>query len=620
MARLYSLRKSQEILHWSYSKFKKKGQSLPKEKQEAMLRDLKNLEVAIWDKEREKASDLAHKITDFTNANFRKTPLQYVLEITIAIIIALAIAIVVRQMWFELYEIPTGSMRPSFKEQDHLTVSKTAFGLNIPLMTSHFLFEPNLVKRGGVIIFSGDGIPLPDTNTNYFGIFPYKKRYVKRLIGKPGDILYFYGGKIYGIDKEGKSIEELLEDPWMKKIEHIPFLSFEGERSFYQNNQMIFRLMNIPLAKFQVGALGTVKGEIFDGKQWIKEDPFSKENKDKIHSYGNFWGIDNFAMARLLTKEELENYTPFQAKDVGEGLLYLELRHHPNLTYPIPRLTKEGLRAQVSTFTTVIPLQEHHLQAIMDNLYTCRFVIKNGKGKRYDAESSSFRDGSPKFTNIPDGTYEFYFGKAQQIGWKGWTTTLPKDHPLYDLANVQKLFNLGIEMDTYFEPHSSSQSFSHRYAYFRDGNLYLMGAPILKKGDPTLTAFLENEENKVQKASQTQPYLPFKDPGPPIKDGVLNKEFIKIFGLKVPEKHYLVLGDNHAMSADSRVFGFVPEANLQGVPSFIFWPPGERWGSPPQTPYQLLTQPRLIVWSIAVAALLLWYLMRRRRLNKRLFT
>src|ERR1700733_2089534 len=140
MARLYSLRKSREVLHWSYSKFKKKKGNLPKEKLDAMEKDLRQLELAVLDKDQEKASNLAHKITVFTNANFKKTSLQYVLEITIAIIIALTIAIVVRQMWFELYEIPTGSMRPSFKEQDHLTVSKTAFGLNIPLMTKHFLF------------------------------------------------------------------------------------------------------------------------------------------------------------------------------------------------------------------------------------------------------------------------------------------------------------------------------------------------------------------------------------------------------------------------------------------------------------------------------------------------
>ena len=53
-------------------------------------------------------------------------------------------------------------------------------------------------------------------------------------------------------------------------------------------------------------------------------------------------------------------------------------------------------------------------------------------------------------------------------------------------------------------------------------------------------------------------------------------------GLHIPEKMYLALGDNHAMSLDSRIFGFVPEENLQGTPILLFWPPGERFGVPPQ--------------------------------------
>ena len=32
----------------------------------------------------------------------------------------------------------------------------------------------------------------------YIFILSGKKQYIKRLMGKPGDILYFYGGEIYG--------------------------------------------------------------------------------------------------------------------------------------------------------------------------------------------------------------------------------------------------------------------------------------------------------------------------------------------------------------------------------------------------------------------------------------
>jgi signal peptidase I len=71
-----------------------------------------------------------------------------------------------------------------------------------------------------------------------------------------------------------------------------------------------------------------------------------------------------------------------------------------------------------------------------------------------------------------------------------------------------------------------------------------------------------------------------------------------------------VLGDNHAMSADSRVFGFLPQENLQGVPDLIIWPPG-RIGHPNQTPYPLFTLPRLIIWSLAALIGLIWYLIHR---------
>jgi signal peptidase I len=82
---------------------------------------------------------------------------------------------------------------------------------------------------------------------------------------------------------------------------------------------------------------------------------------------------------------------------------------------------------------------------------------------------------------------------------------------------------------------------------------------------------------------------------------------MKSLGLKIPEKMYFVLGDNHAQSADSRVFGFVPEENLKGSPDIIFWPPGSRWGHLPQAASMLITLPRAIIWSLAWVLGIVWY-------------
>lgn len=623
--RLYSLHKAKQILRTSYTWYKKRGKQLATSHLQQFEGNLQHLDQAILNQDRTQANTLARELETFNHAHFKKTLFEYTYEIVVALLVALAVATVVRQSWFELYEIPTGSMRPTFEEQDHLTVSKLAYAINTPLKTEHLYFDPNLVQRGSIVIFSGDKVPIIDATTQFLWVLPYTKRYIKRCIAKPGDTVYFYGGHVYVVDKGGNWIEDLINGPWMKGLEHVPFITFEGRvTSASQQNYIYFNQMYKPIGRLSLIAPNSFLGEVFNGNEWVKDQPTAQKTPhDKIQTYSDFWGFRNYAMARILTKEQLKFDTTLNTEGLEDAPLYLELRHTPSLSYPMPKMERDyrGFGIYITPFKTVIPLDQSHLNALMDHMYTARFVIKDGKAYRYSLEQVRATNNQPAFPNVPDGTYEFYYGKAVRIGWGGIPYDLPSDHPLYAHTsdNIQKLYNLGIDLDQAYNPQPNQHFFPQRYAYFRNGDLYLLGGPIFLSQDAVLTAFHERETKLEQASSAAQPYVAFKDYGAPIKEGKIDKAFMDTFGVKVPEKQYMVLGDNHAMSSDSRVFGFIPENNLQGAPSLILWPPSSRLGAPMQKPYPIFNIPRLIVWSLIAAIALAWYFWRRHRMKQPVF-
>lgn len=621
----YSIRKSRSVFSWNYSRYKKKHSSLSPEKKLELENLLNKLDQALLQKNRQEASDLAHELESRGKEPLKKSFFEQAWEFIVVISVAVLVATVLRQMVFEPYEIPTGSMRPTFREQDDVFVSKTTFGINTPFATSHLYFDPALVQRTSILIFSGDNIDLPETDSKYLWIFPYKKRYIKRCMGKPGDTLYFYGGKIYGIDKDGNELNQLANSPWLDKVTYVPYFYMEGLVSRPKKNEFLFKQMHEPIGRMILLPSNKVLGEVFNGKEWVKDDPLAGlTSHDSIKTYSDFWGFRNYGMVRLLTKDQLLEHD-LDTKGLAEGILYLEIRHTPYLNYSntLFQQSSLGLRPLVGAFTTIIPLEQKHLDILMDNMFTARFVVRNGRASRYNYEGERFGPDSPLMPKIPDGTYEFYHGIAQRIGWGSIAWDLPKDHPLYshDPAHIQLLFNLGIDFNTIFEPKANNQYlYPIRYAFFREGDLCLLGAPLFQKDDPILIKFNADEKEKEKQATKNQPYIAFRDYGSPHReDGSIDKEFIKIFGLKIPEAGYLTLGDNHSMSADSRFFGFVPENNIQGAPDLILWPPGHRWGCPPQKPYPLMNFPRAIVWGILALIGFIWYAIHRYRISRPMF-
>lgn len=608
VAAFYSLNKSRRVLRQNYKYYRKKASSLEAEKKERVEALLKALQTAIIQKNPDIADRLARSLEESAKSLMPKTFLDKARDFILAVVFALAVAISIRQVWFELYTIPSGSMRPTLKEGDLLLVSKTDYGINTLSPTSHYYFDNSLVKRGSIVIFSGKDMDIHDVDTTYFYLIPGKKQFVKRLIGKPGDSLYFYGGTIYGVSANGRDLTELREAAF-DKLEHIPFISFDRHvqttpagRGLY--SPVVYYQMNEPVAKLTAQFNGTVQSEML-----------IRSAKD----FYDLWGFKNYGMARLLTPQEAKALHPLEAKDLDAAPLYLEITHHPSIKGARLERDEYGrVRPGLAKSVSLLPVSEEKAAELMRHMTTCRFSVKNGLATRYGSsfESKTFL---PMLSGVPDGTYEIQNGVAHSISFLGISSKLNAGHPLlkFDPEHVRQLYNLGIEIDTRFAPSAKQQSFApSRYVYFAHGDLYLMGQPIFFRNERTLVQFLQKEYRKQAASTPLSPYAPFDDAGAPLKsDGSVDVEFVRKMGLKVPDNMYLVLGDNHAMSGDSRQFGFVPQDNLRGGASVLLWPAGSRWGRLPQAAIEHFTLPNGVVLSFFLLSALGTTIYIRRKYN-----
>jgi signal peptidase I len=127
-----------------------------------------------------------------------------VVELVKTIVIAVAIAIGIRTIAFEPFNIPSGSMEPTLLIGDYLFVSKYAFGYSTySLPWGIRLFSGRILgrvpERGDVVVFK-----LPRDN---------KTDYIKRVIGLPGDRIQVKEGilQINGEPVKRERIEDFVD-------------------------------------------------------------------------------------------------------------------------------------------------------------------------------------------------------------------------------------------------------------------------------------------------------------------------------------------------------------------------------------------------------------------------
>ncbi|MBX7232617.1 MAG: signal peptidase I [Bdellovibrionales bacterium] len=110
------------------------------------------------------------------------------------------LALVVRWAFFETYEISSQGMIPSLLPHDHILVSKYQYGIRIPF-SEQWLLELGNPERGDVVVFKHP----QDQN----------KIYIKRVVGLPGDRIFFENGNLYINDQLiEKNIPEIQSSGW----------------------------------------------------------------------------------------------------------------------------------------------------------------------------------------------------------------------------------------------------------------------------------------------------------------------------------------------------------------------------------------------------------------------
>jgi signal peptidase I len=109
---------------------------------------------------------------------------------------AIAIALSIRAFVIEPYRIPSGSMFPTLLIGDHLFVNKFIYGIKVPFTRYRLpaLREP---ARGDVVVFTV-------AKGRYDDIYPAdqrpdlpRDRFVKRIIGLPGDTVEVQDGAVW---------------------------------------------------------------------------------------------------------------------------------------------------------------------------------------------------------------------------------------------------------------------------------------------------------------------------------------------------------------------------------------------------------------------------------------
>lgn len=112
------------------------------------------------------------------------------LEYAEALLIALALALMIRTFIVQAFKIPSESMLETLQVGDHLLVNKFLYGVKWPF-TNTYIAKGADPERGDIIVFEYPDNPSLD--------------YIKRIVGAPGDVIEIRNKQLF---RNGSPVQE----------------------------------------------------------------------------------------------------------------------------------------------------------------------------------------------------------------------------------------------------------------------------------------------------------------------------------------------------------------------------------------------------------------------------